>query len=117
MRFVMLALGFISLGLGLIGVILPLLPTVPFILLSAFCFARSSDRLHNWLLDHRAFGPLIRDWRENGAIPPRVKAIATVSIAGAFAVPAVLGVKPWVMGVQLVVLGLVLVFIWTRPDR
>lgn len=69
-----LLLGCTSLGLGFAGVFLPLLPTTPFVLLSAFCFSRSSDRLHRWLLDHPTFGSLLWDWERGGVIRPRAKA-------------------------------------------
>ena len=68
MRYLWLSFGFIALALGMAGAVLPLLPTTPFILLAAFCFARSSRRFHNWLLNHRTFGPMIENWRQEGAI-------------------------------------------------
>ena len=111
-----LLLGLLSLGLGLIGVVLPLLPTVPFMILAAFCFARSSDKLHNWLISHPTFGPLIEDWQRNGAIRPKAKRLATVSIAAVFALSWLLGLTWTVIGIQAVVLSLVLVFIWSRPN-
>ncbi len=63
MRVFWAVFGLMSLGLGMIGVFLPLLPTVPFILLAAFCFSKSSDRLHGWLTNHSKFGPIIEVWR------------------------------------------------------
>jgi uncharacterized membrane protein YbaN (DUF454 family) len=63
-------------GLAAIGILLPLLPTTPFLLLAAACFARSSDRWHRWLLEHRIFGPIIRNWHTNRCIPRRAKAVA-----------------------------------------
>jgi len=60
--------GVASLGLGALGVVLPLLPTTPFLLLAAACFFRSSDRLYDWLMRHRWFGPYIRNYREHRAI-------------------------------------------------
>ena len=69
------ALGFLALGLGALGVVLPLLPTTPFVLLAAFAFARSSERWHAWLLNHRIFGPIITDWREHGAIRARTRSM------------------------------------------
>lgn len=116
MRIFWLILGVLSLALGVVGVVLPLLPTVPFMLLAAFCFARSSDRLHDWLISHPSFGPPIADWRRNGAIQKRVKWIATASIAAAWAIPFLVGVRPMVLMIQAAVLLCVLVFIWTRPE-
>ena len=62
------------------GVVLPLLPATPFVLLSAYCFARSSPRLHGWLLAHKLFGPLIRNWEQHRAISPRAKLLATLQL-------------------------------------
>lgn len=107
--------GVISLAFGFIGIVLPLLPTVPFVLLAAFCFARSSERLNEWLLDHQVFGPLIEDWRRSGAIQPKAKLAATVSILAVFSISLALGLSPRLLLIQGVVLGLVLLFIWTRP--
>jgi len=81
-RKLFLLLGCTSLGLGFAGVFLPVLPTTPFILLSAFCFSRSSDRLHRWLLAHRTFGPLLSDWERGGAIRPRAKAWSILLMNG-----------------------------------
>lgn len=116
MRFLWLISGFLSLGVGLVGIVLPLVPTVPLILLAAFCFARSSERLHAWLLEHATFGPMITDWAEHGAIRPVAKRLATVSIAVVFAISLVLGVPNHVVIIQVIVLGGVLVFLWTRPN-
>lgn len=74
------ALGFLSLVTGIIGIFVPLLPTTVFILIAAWCFMRSSDRFHDWLLGHPVFGPMVINWRRTGAIPPRAKALATVMI-------------------------------------
>ena len=78
MRGFFLALGLLFVGIGLAGVVLPVLPTTPFLILAAACFARSSTRLERWLLDHSRFGPTLRDWRERGAIPARAKLAALV---------------------------------------
>lgn len=115
MRAFWFLLGLGSLALGLVGVILPLVPTVPLILLAAFSFARSSDRLHDWIMDHRLFGPMTRDWRENGAVSKRGKIAATVSIVAVFLISVVLGIKPLVLIIQAIVLSGVLIFIWSRP--
>ncbi|KPA19832.1 Inner membrane protein YbaN [Shimia sp. SK013] len=116
MRIIWLFGGLLSLGLGLIGVVLPLLPTVPFLLLATFCFARSSEKLHHWLLSHKTFGPMISDWNRSGAIRPKAKRAATLSIVAVFGLSLVMGVKTTVLVIQMVVLSAVLFFIWTRPN-
>jgi uncharacterized membrane protein YbaN (DUF454 family) len=100
----------------MLGAFLPLLPTVPFMLLAAFFFARSSERLHAWLLGHPVFGRAIVEWHERGAINPRAKRYATVSIALVFVLSIVLALKPVILLVQGLVLLAVLIFIWTRPN-
>lgn len=77
-------LGLLFTALGVVGAFLPLMPTTVFLILAAGCFARSSPRLEAWLLNHRQFGPLIRDWREHGAIPRRAKILAVAGMAGGF---------------------------------
>ena len=116
MRYVFALLGMICVGLAGIGVILPLLPTVPFLLLAAFFFARSSSRLHNWILGHNTFGPMIIDWQESGAIRPGAKKAATVSVAAVFLISLVFGLAPHILAIQAVTLSLVMLFIWTRPN-
>lgn len=116
MRWIWFILGLLSLGLGLLGALLPLLPTVPLLLLATFFFARSSERLHDWLITHPTLGPPIQDWQSTGSISRTGKKLATLSIVAAFALSLILGVKPWVLGVQAVVLSLVMLFIWTRPE-
>lgn len=108
--------GAVALALGVVGVVTPLLPTVPFLLLAAFCFARSSTRLHRWLVEHPKLGPPIRDWQMRGAIGPKAKRLATLSIAAAFGVSVLLGLPLWVLAAQATVLATVLIFIWRRPD-
>jgi uncharacterized membrane protein YbaN (DUF454 family) len=79
-----LGAGHLSIGLAVLGVFLPLLPTTPFLLLAAACYARGSVRFYNWLLNSRSFGPMIRNWREHRAVALRHKLLAigviTVSI-------------------------------------
>lgn len=116
MRVFWILSGGISLALGLAGILLPLLPTTPFVLLAAFCFARSSPRLHDWLLAHRTFGPLIRDWRDHRAIPPRAKRASVIAMAAAFGISLALGLRWEVLAVQGAVLLVMGTFILTRPD-
>lgn len=96
-RLLYLCLGFASVALGAAGIVLPLLPTVPFMLLAAYFFARSSPRLEARIVEHPRFGPHIRAWRERGAIGPAGKRAAL----GAFAFSALLGLVllpfPWLL--------------------
>ena len=116
MRGLWLAGGLTALGLGLIGVFLPLLPTVPFMLLAAFCFARSSDRLHGWLVNHPTFGPPIQDWNRSGAISLRAKQLSTASMLAVLLLSLILGLRPLVLAIQAAVLCCTALFIWTRPS-
>lgn len=75
-KIIFASLGLISLALGFLGIFLPLLPTVPFLLLSAALFAKSSDKLYQWLMNHRVFGKFIKNYREDKSIPLRVKITA-----------------------------------------
>ena len=117
MRPLWLAAGIASVGLGLAGVVLPLLPTTPFMILAAACFARSSPRLHDWLWHHRIFGPAIRDWRQHGAIPPLAKRLSIGAMAAAFGLSLALGQRWEVLALQALVLAVMGSWIATRPSR
>lgn len=109
-------LGLVAVILGAVGMFLPFLPTVPFLLLAGFCFGKSSPRLHRWLLTHPAFGPPIRDWNARGAISRRAKYLASLSILAALLMSLLLNFAPMTIAVQAVALSGVAMFIWTRPD-
>ena len=95
MRAVYLVLGFVSLGVAFVGVALPLIPTTGPVLLAAFFFAKSSERFHNWLLNHRWFGPGIRDYQAGLGIPMKAKVTAVVMIAISFGITrAPIGDRP-----------------------
>jgi len=115
LRLFWLGLGFSALGFGLLGIVLPLLPTTPFLLLAAFAFAKSSQRLHAWLVDHPRLGPPIHEWNERGAIRRSAKFAGLAAMAGAFAVSVLLGVGAAVLAVQAVVLLAAAIFLITRP--
>ncbi|OOY03588.1 hypothetical protein BMI86_11325 [Thioclava sp. DLFJ5-1] len=116
MRILWLTLGIISAGIGIIGLFLPLVPTVPLMLLATFCFARSSDRLHNWIITHPRFGPQIIDWQERRAIAKRAKIAATVSVFAAFGLSLAFRLPLEILAIQGITLLGVLIFIWTRPN-
>lgn len=114
-RFFWLSLGLICVAIGALGLFVPLLPTTSFLLLAAFSFARSSPRLHGWLLNHKVFGPLIRDWQMHRAIGTRAKVMCLTSMLAIVLISIFLSVPAWVLGVQVIVLGCVAFFIVTRP--
>jgi uncharacterized membrane protein YbaN (DUF454 family) len=117
LRPLFLAAGLICLGLAVLGLFLPLLPATPFLLLAAACFARSSERLHRWMLQHRRFGPLLQDWEAHRAIRPGAKRAATAAILASAALTYAFARPP--RAAQIAVglsLAAVLAFIWTRPS-
>ena len=115
-RALWLVFGLLTTGLAVAGALLPLLPTTPFLLLAAYAFARSSRRLHDWLLNHRSFGPLIRNWRDYGAIDRTSKVIAILVMIGAFALSWFMGLGCWILLTQALVLSASATFILSRPS-
>ena len=109
-------LGIIALILGAIGIVLPLLPTTPFVLLAAFAFGKSSTRLRNWLQSHKTFGPIITDWEQNGAIAKKYKRLACAMMAASLALSLALGVAPTIIMIQAVFLSLAAFYVLTRPS-
>jgi hypothetical protein len=118
LRWVLLVGGWIFVLLGVAGALLPVLPTTPFILLAAACFARSSERFYVWLLENRVFGPLIRDWRAHRAMPRHAKRVAIGAIVVFLGSSAVFFVEsPWGRA-ALVATGIALVtFLLRIPNR
>ncbi len=116
MRVVWATVGLVALVLGVVGLFLPFLPTVPFLILAAFAFGRSSDRLHRWLMNHPVLGPPIHNWHERGAISRRSKYVATASILAAPILSLAMGFGPTVIALQVLALVAVALFVWTRPD-
>ena len=107
--------GLASVAIGAIGVVVPLLPTTPFLLVAAFAFARSSARLDNWLREHRSFGPLIENWHREGSIDRKVKRTAIIVILITPVITWLFGVPLWLIAGQLAVLSAAAIFILTRP--
>jgi uncharacterized membrane protein YbaN (DUF454 family) len=110
------AAGALALITGIVGIFVPLLPTTPFVLLAAFCFSRGSERCERWLLEHRRFGPIVRDWRARRAVPLRAKQFASVmmvlgSLWGAFALPIQVAWLP------AAICAATAVWLWRLPTR
>ena len=109
------AAGLLFVGIGAVGAVLPLLPTVPFLLLALFCFARGNPVWEQRLLDHPTYGPLLLDWRQRRAIPRRAKWAALIAMAVSVAVTAFTAGWPWVL-IPLAVMALSGTWIWTRNE-
>lgn len=111
-----LVFGLLMTGLAIAGAVLPLLPTTPFLLLAAYGFARSSRRLHDWLLNHRHFGPLIRNWRDHGAIDRGSKITALLVMVAALSLSWLMGLGWQILLTQALVLSVSAAFILSRPS-
>ncbi len=118
LRLLFWALGVLCVLLGIVGALLPVLPTTPFMLLAAACFARASTRFYNWLLNNAIFGPTILEWRRYRSLPWRVKLTAIVLMATTLSVSIIFFV-PWPqLQWALAVFGLLLAFFLYRiPSR
>ena len=120
-RAVALALGFVFLLLGIVGVIMPVMPGTIFLILAAFAFSRGSKRLYHWLMEHPVLGPPIRDYVRHGVIRRNEKRVILISIAATLVIVATLGVlfgvPLWVVVLEALVLALVMAFVAARPEE
>jgi uncharacterized membrane protein YbaN (DUF454 family) len=113
-----LAAGTVALALGLIGIFLPLLPTTPFVLLAAACYARGSRRFYDWLLAQRTFGPIIHEWQHHRSIPYKTKITAIVLMSLTLGVSIVFFVQPLWLKALLALMGVGLaVWMYRMPSR
>jgi len=111
-----LVLAWVSLGLALLGAVLPGLPCTEFVLLSAWAASRSSPRLSRWLERHRLFGPLLRDWRDGGVISRRSKTVASLAMLGCLGLLLWHQPPAWVLACAVGGMGCGALFIWSRPE-
>ena len=116
MRWLWWLLAYASLGLGIVGIFLPGLPTTPLVLLAAYAAARGSDRLHAWLLAHRLYGPMIRDWQASGAVSRKAKrwsigTMAVCSLIFFFTAP-----RWWMAAIGTAIMAIVGTWLWLRPE-
>ena len=117
MRILYLIIGCLSLASGIIGIFLPLVPTTSFLLLSAFCFARSSDTFYKWLVTHPRLGAPIQDWKKYGCINKKSKILAILMIIFSIVISIVLDVPKTMLIIQILILSAVSTFILTRPTQ
>lgn len=118
MRAFWVFLGAFCLLLGIIGIFLPVMPTTPFILLAAACFARGSERIHRWLMAHPRLGPLVYDWQVHRSIPLRAKCLAIVMMWPSMSVTAwLLRERPWASAALLFCAACVTAWLLWLPTR
>jgi len=117
-RPLLLGLGLAFVGLGLLGTVLPVLPTTPFMILALWCFARSSKRFHDWLYHHRVFGPPLRQWDQHRVIPPLAKIVAVTAMVASMVYVVLFSAAPWyLIAAMAVVIAYGAWFILTKPSR
>lgn len=105
LRWILICCGWVSILAGVVGIFLPLVPTVPFLLLAAVCFGKSSLRFHSWLIEHNHLGPLIRDYLHGGGIPLRAKRMAIGMVWVSFPASAFLFVKVEWLSILLIAIA------------
>lgn len=115
-RWLWLLLAYVALALGIIGIFLPGLPTTPFVLLAAFAAARGSRQLHDWLLAHRVFGPMIRDWQATGAVSRKAKWWAVGTMALCAAIFFLTAPKWWMAAIGTGIMAITGTWLWLRPE-
>jgi uncharacterized membrane protein YbaN (DUF454 family) len=117
LRVLLIAAGLGSLALAAVGIFVPGLPTVPFLILSAYCFSRSSPRLHARLIQHPRLGPMISAWQTQRAIPRRAKIAATLMVM--VSLTALIRLAEWPVHYRIAIASLIsaaMLYVWTRPD-
>ena len=115
-RYFLILFGWLSITLGVIGIVVPLLPTTPFILLAGGCFAKSSPRFHMWLLNHAFFGPLILNYQSKQGLPRHVKVRAIIFIWLTLSISIYFLSITW-LRVCIFLLGLLLTtLLWRTPE-
>lgn len=113
-RMLFICLAWLCIALGIIGIFIPGLPTVDFILLAVFFAARGSENLHQWLLNHRFIGPIIKEWRENRRIPKKAKYMSTISMSIAAGVMIWTIPHPWFVYPAIACMLVVLIWMWRK---
>jgi len=117
-RLAFAALGTLFLLLGIVGIFMPILPTTPFLLLATACYARSSHRFYNWLMNHPAFGSLIVEWRTYRSIPWRVKLVAVITMALTFGSSIIFFIRDGWLQLAFATFGLTMIsWLYRIPSR
>lgn len=117
LRVLLIALGLISTGLAVAGIFLPLVPTVPLLLLAAACFARSSETFYRWLTNHPRLGPIVRTYRDGRGIPLRAKVAAVALLWVSIALSVAFTGRGWVRVLLLTIAALLTLYLLRLPTR
>lgn len=113
-RLLFICLAWLCIALGILGIFIPGLPTVDFILLAVFFAARGSEKLHQWFLDHRFIGPMLKEWQHNRRIPKKAKYMSTVSMSIAAVIMLWTIPHPWLVYPLIACMTAVLIWMWSR---
>ena len=108
-------LGFLSLGMAYIGVVTPGIPYSPFVVFAAYCFAKSSPRMHAWIMNHKTFGPFITNWNQKRVFPLKLKFFMLASMSVSLLIMFFTGVKPIGIISTAIFMGLVACWAWRFP--
>ena len=108
-------LAYVSLGVGIVGIFVPGLPTTVFVLISAWAASHGSERLHRWLLDHPRFGPAIRDWQAHGAVSRKGKWMASLTMLACALITLWCVPLAWVKVTSISIMACVCLWLWLRP--
>ena len=117
LRALFITLGWLCVISGMIGVVLPGWPTTPFIILATYFFARSSPRFYNWVMNHRVFGPLIRDWRDGKGMTARTKTVAVATIVVTISISITLIGVTWVRVLLAVIMVTLCTYLLRLPTK
>jgi uncharacterized membrane protein YbaN (DUF454 family) len=117
-RHALIALGWVMVGLGTLGIFLPVMPTAPFLIVAAWAFSRSSERFHRWLYNHPHFGPPLIAWNRHGVIPVTAKVLSVAGMYSSLVLVIAFVASDWVLPlIHFCIVTPVAIYILTRPSR
>lgn len=117
-RQILLTCGVLCLLMGLVGVFLPIMPTVPFMILAAYCFSKSSERMHRWLLSQPEIGPALHDWEQNRVIRRRSKWAATVAVTASISATIIFIDIVWpAKAIMATTAVIIMIYVWMQKSE